>query len=107
MKQVEEAPQMDWQQVILNGGPPCFALLDDEEGWYCGRAQRWDGHDGEHEFVSLDDLIKAGRIKALEEAARIAESFYKPLQYRVNPLDVADSIRALVSSTPASAAPID
>ncbi len=51
------AAQMDWQQVVLNGGPPCFALLDDEEGWYCGRAQRWVGHDGEHKFISLQDLL--------------------------------------------------
>ena len=37
-------PKLDWQQVVMNGGPACFALLDDEAGWYCGRAQRWEGH---------------------------------------------------------------
>ena len=35
------AENMDWQQVVLNGGPPCFHL---EDGRFCGRAQRWDGH---------------------------------------------------------------
>lgn len=51
------AEQMDWQQVVLNGGPPCFHLGDD--GRFCGRAKRWQGH-GEkdfHEFVSLVDLL--------------------------------------------------
>lgn len=60
--------QMDWQQVVLNGGPPCFARLEDEEGYYCGRAERWEGHDGEHKFVSLDDLLDAER----ERWAKIA-----------------------------------
>jgi hypothetical protein len=53
--------EMDWQQVVLNGGPPCFALLDDEPDRYCGRAERWAGHDGEHEFVSLADLLAKTR----------------------------------------------
>lgn len=54
---VGQTAQMDWQQVALNGGPPCFALLNDENGWYCGRAERWEGHDGEHRFISLDALL--------------------------------------------------
>lgn len=56
-----ETPQMDWQQVAINGGPPCFAVGVDAQGWYCGRAQRWDGHDYDHKFVSLDDLLNAER----------------------------------------------
>jgi hypothetical protein len=47
-------PRMDWQQVALNGGPPCFYV---EDGRYCGRAQRWAGHHGDpvvHEFVPLE-----------------------------------------------------
>lgn len=60
-------PYMDWQQVILNGGPPCFAVLDGEETWYCGRAQRWVGHDGEHKFISLDDLISAAERRGRDE----------------------------------------
>ena len=73
--------QMDWQQVALNGGPPCFAVLDDEDGYYCGRAERWEGHDGEHRFISLQDLLTAyanqrGEERwreAIEEAAQKAE----------------------------------
>lgn len=46
-------PQMDWQQVALNGGPPCFYV---EGPQYCGRAERWPGHGNPafHEFVSLE-----------------------------------------------------
>lgn len=74
---------MDWQQVVLNGGPPCFAVLDDEEGWYCGRAERWEGHDGEHRFISLSDLltsahtegVKEGFSDAVGRAAQAIESF--------------------------------
>lgn len=57
----EKQPKMDWEQVALNGGPPCFALLSDEDGWYCGRAERWDGHDGEHNYVSLEQLLASQR----------------------------------------------
>lgn len=58
------ALEMDWQQVVQNGGPPCFHLMDD--GTFCGRAERWPGHDvtpGEpyrsfdHPYVSLFALI--------------------------------------------------
>jgi hypothetical protein len=61
-------PQMDWQQVALNGRPPCFALLDDEDGWYCGRAERWEGHDGEHKFIPLADALANARAEAWEHA---------------------------------------
>src|SRR5689334_16034514 len=48
-----ENPQMDWQQVALNGGPPCFYV---EGPQYCGRAERWPGHGNPafHDFVSLE-----------------------------------------------------
>lgn len=53
------AATMDWQQVVLNGGPPCFHL---EPGSikFCGRAERWQGHGVKdfHEFVSLRELIE-------------------------------------------------
>lgn len=39
LKAACESP--DWQQIILNGGPPCFHL--EEEGSFCLRAQRWAG----------------------------------------------------------------
>lgn len=64
--------QMDWQQVVLNGGPPCFAQLDDEEGRYCGRAERWEGHDGEHKFVSLDNLLATIRQEERQASFRDA-----------------------------------
>jgi hypothetical protein len=51
------AEHMDWQQVAMNGGPPCFAISE-SDGHFCGRAQRWDGHDGSHAFVSLADLLR-------------------------------------------------
>lgn len=47
--------QMDWQQVVLNGGPPCF--FDDGKGWYCGRAERWEGHGVFHAFISVSNLV--------------------------------------------------
>lgn len=65
-------PQMDWQQVVMNGGPPCFAQLEDEAGRYCGRAERWEGHDGEHKFVSLADLLITVRAEARAETFKEA-----------------------------------
>lgn len=53
------AINMDWQQVVLNGGPPCFHLSED--GRFCGRAQRWDGHEDIHKFIGLDALIESIR----------------------------------------------
>lgn len=49
------AKHMDWQQVVMNGGPPCFHLQED--GRFCGRAKRWAGHDYHHRFVSLADIL--------------------------------------------------
>ena len=51
------AEQMDWLQVVLNGGPPCFHV-DADDGRFCGRAERWEGHDDLHAFVSLADLLR-------------------------------------------------
>jgi hypothetical protein len=51
------AENMDWQQVVMNGGPPCFHVSEDD-GHFCGRAKRWDGHDGVHAFVSLADMLR-------------------------------------------------
>jgi len=64
------ATGMDWRQVVLNGGPPCFYV--ERLGHFCGRAERWDGHsltpDGlpyDHEYESLYALLvqvcRAGR----------------------------------------------
>lgn len=64
-----ETLRMDWQQVALHGGPPCFHVDHESPDRYCGRAQRWDGHDHDHKYVSLDDLLNAER----ERCAKILE----------------------------------
>lgn len=51
------AERADWQQVVLNGGPPCFAMPALDRGAFCLRAKRWDGHDSMHRYVSLRDLL--------------------------------------------------
>jgi hypothetical protein len=72
IKQILKAAEgMDWMQVVLNGGPPCFHL---ENGRFCGRAERWFGHDNpamDHEYVSLAALLNdlAGVRKDAREAA--------------------------------------
>lgn len=53
------AEHADWQQVVLNGGPPCFHVEPD--GRFCFRAERWDGHGEHHAFVSLVDALKGTR----------------------------------------------
>src|SRR5580698_6261605 len=48
----------DWEQVVRNGGPPCFHLEDD--GKFCLRTKQWQGHDmGMHSYVPLGDLLTA------------------------------------------------
>ena len=56
---LEAAARADWQQVILNGGPPCFALAPLDRGSFCLRAERWEGYGAEagHAFVSLHGLL--------------------------------------------------
>ena len=59
------AREMNWQQVALNGGPPCF--FREEDGRFCGRAERWGGHESstllalDHRFTSLYDLLREQR----------------------------------------------
>jgi hypothetical protein len=48
----------DWEQVRLNGGPPCFHI---EDGEFCFRAQRWPGHPTYHKFLTLHDAIRAAK----------------------------------------------
>lgn len=57
----DAALHMDWMQVILNGGPPCFHL--DDDGTFCGRAKRWPGHDELHKFIGLHALLS--RLRSL------------------------------------------
>jgi hypothetical protein len=51
----------DWEQVLGNGGPPCFHV---EGNRFCFRAERWDGHHriggsgAIHKFVSLENLLR-------------------------------------------------
>jgi hypothetical protein len=54
----EALKDIDWQQVVLNGGPPCFHI---ENGRFCLRAERWMGHhtSGFHEYVTLPELFTA------------------------------------------------
>ncbi len=52
---VTAAQNADWQQVALNGGPPCFHLAGEK---FCLAAQRWAGHPEHHAFVSLVDLLE-------------------------------------------------
>lgn len=47
----------DWQQVALNGGPPCFHLCDD--GRFCFRAKRWEGHEDLHKYISFSSFVKS------------------------------------------------
>lgn len=67
------ATEADWDQVVLNGGPPCFHL---EGRRFCLRARDWFGHGAirgsDHKYVSLVDLLDpllAGRITPHEATA--------------------------------------
>src|SRR5258708_20811377 len=65
----EAAKNADWQQVVLNGGPPCFHI--DPEGIeprFCLRAKFWAGHDDMHNFVSLAQLLAALADQASQPA---------------------------------------
>ncbi len=54
---LDACQQADWGQVLANGGPPCFHLMD--EGTLCLRAERWQGHGvkGFHDYKPLHALI--------------------------------------------------
>jgi hypothetical protein len=65
------ARNADWQQVALNGGPPCFYLEDDNR--FCLRAERWAGHDGSpHSFISLAMLLADREAKLAERDTELA-----------------------------------
>jgi hypothetical protein len=64
------AEHADWGQVVANGGPPCFHICED--GLFCLRAKRWEGHapwtgSVGHDFVSLAQML-ASRV--LKEVAK-------------------------------------
>lgn len=56
MDETKKCPTMDWIQVRMNGGPPCFHVEGER---FCGRAERWDGHPQIHAFVSLNEFVNA------------------------------------------------
>lgn len=114
---IEAAEKADWQQVVLNGGPPCFALVD-ADGTFCLRAERWMGHGTDHhEFVSLAHALKVllDDREARERALRVlVEGWRKssqaienaPRDYRVEPGEIfkgcADELEdALKTALPA------
>lgn len=81
-KYTEAAKQADWQQVIFNGGPPCFHL--EEDGSFCLRAERWAGHKatpGFHGFVSLAALIAELEAEVDGLQKRIGNEFMKRAEH--------------------------
>lgn len=68
----------DWQQVAMNGGPPCFHI-DQRDGRFCLRAERWDGHRPPvviHKFVGLENLIIEAVAQEREECAKVVAKRY-------------------------------
>lgn len=65
-----EAP--DWQQVVQNGGPPCFHV---EDGHFCLRAEGWQGHGLKrfHSFMPLSILLGWLLDQFKERTAELAE----------------------------------
>ncbi len=51
----EAAKDIDWGQVVANGGPPCFNV---ESGKFCLRAERWPGHGVDHPYISLEHCLQ-------------------------------------------------
>lgn len=60
---VERLKKLDWGQVVMNGGPPCFHQEEDGYDDFCLRAERWAGHErggrDAHKFLSLADFVAA------------------------------------------------
>lgn len=64
---LKAASNPDWMQVVYNQGPPCFHV---ENGRFCLRAERWDGHktiggSGPiHNYISLKTLLAQTEIES-------------------------------------------
>ena len=77
MDEIIAARNMDWLQVTLNQGPPCFHLLYENDGTvprFCGRAKRWDGHHRtkhDHPFISLENLLTSVLMTAAVTADKL------------------------------------
>jgi len=78
---MDAAKNMDWGQVVCNGGPPCFHV---EGGKFCGAAERWAGHRNAevHKFIPLSDLIEF--LQRHWEESQKAAAFHND---RANKLD--------------------
>ena len=78
-KLLKAARDMDWEQVRLNGGPPCFHL---EDGRFCGRAERWAGHGTDHDYVSLADLLQSSEAHTRDVALAVGMAVVRLLSER-------------------------
>lgn len=68
------AKDVDWQQVVQNGGPPCFHVEDGVR--FCLRSARWEGHGLSapgHPYVSLERLLATCAHESLVEIDRLSE----------------------------------
>jgi len=79
------AKKMDWMQIVLNGGPPCFHIEPD--GRFCGRAER--RHDEQasamfHSFEPLERLVQNAIREGMMRAAEIVVPS-KPIRAGVSP----------------------
>lgn len=103
---IEAARNMDWMQVVLNGGPPCFHICDD--GHFCGRAEAWDGHKtfsekepALHEFVSLAALLSNNEHldedKAVIQCDVVGWKVIAPDGRVIHKLDILQATAALMS----------
>jgi hypothetical protein len=119
----QAAESVDWQQVVGNGGPPCFMV---EHGRFCLRSERWDGHPKVHSFISLasmlDGYVVAAALRAdsagdgWAERAEVVDRFLRhaaepngEYRFRLSPVEyqaLAAVLRSADSTTdrPARAA---
>lgn len=73
------AERADWEQVVQNGGPPCFHIIGNH---FCLRAKAWVGHDAgdegaaylDHKYVSMRELLEAERSRARGRVDRESEA---------------------------------
>lgn len=82
----------DWSQVIANGGPPCFHLM--QEGDLCLRAERWPGHPIDHSFVSIQTFAARMLDKLDAETERCAKIADRFREERDCAEDIAAEIRS-------------
>lgn len=88
------AKNMDWQQVVQNGGPPCFHL-DEYLRTFCGRAEWWQGHghDSMHPYISLEDLLSCHMQPERDELERLREQIVVTLISKTQIIDERDAAK--------------